>query len=229
MQYTHKISKRARNLTIKISPQAEVIVVTPPRFSQRLLNKFIKEKEPWITKTVAKIKIRRQMLSSEENILIFGKEYKKTVLNCRDRKIGIYTWGDKLIINLLTNSLDDVKNNQLNRHGKTRLARFLKNTAEQYITPRTFKLAEKMDLKFKKITLRQQKTRWGSCSSRGGLNFNWRLVHLEPIIIDYVIIHELAHLEEMNHSVRFWNLVAKFDPQFKQHRKILKRYQYTID
>jgi predicted metal-dependent hydrolase len=101
--------------------------------------------------------------------------------------------------------------------------RFLKSTATRYILPRTKQLADKMEIKFGRITLRQQKTRWGSCSSQGNLNFNWRLVHCPAKVIDYVIIHELAHRQHMNHSSSFWDLVRKYDPEYLKNRGWLKR------
>ncbi|MBT3249209.1 MAG: M48 family metallopeptidase [Candidatus Pacebacteria bacterium] len=101
--------------------------------------------------------------------------------------------------------------------------RFLKSTATRYILPRTKQLADKMEIKFGRITLRQQKTRWGSCSSQGNLNFNWRLVHCPTKVIDYVIIHELAHRQHMNHSSSFWGLVRKHDPEYLRNRGWLKR------
>lgn len=76
---------------------------------------------------------------------------------------------------------------------------------------------------FKNISVRDQKSRWGSCSSRGNLNFNYRLSLLPPELADYIIVHELCHLKEMNHSRNFWQLVAKAVPNYKQLKKELKK------
>lgn len=77
-------------------------------------------------------------------------------------------------------------------------------------------------LVYKKISIRQQKSRWGSCSSRGNLNFNYRLCLLPGELADYIIVHELCHLKEMNHSQNFWQLVARVLPDYKQRKKTLK-------
>ncbi len=74
------------------------------------------------------------------------------------------------------------------------------------------------------ITVRDQKTRWGSCSSRGTLSFNYRLIFAPPRILDYVVVHELCHLTHMNHSKDFWNMVASVMPEYKTHRKWLREH-----
>lgn len=75
---------------------------------------------------------------------------------------------------------------------------------------------------FSSITIRDQKTRWGSCSSRGTLSFNYRLIFAPPAVLDYVVVHELCHLTHMNHSKEFWNLVGSVMPDYRAHRRWLK-------
>ncbi len=110
----------------------------------------------------------------------------------------------------------------------SQLESYLKATAEKYLRQRTRQLAEKMKISYGNLTVRRQKTRWGSCSSEGNLNFNWSLVHYPTEVIDYVIIHELAHRREMNHSAKFWEIVRHYDPAFQQHRGWLKRHGVAI-
>lgn len=76
-----------------------------------------------------------------------------------------------------------------------------------------------------RITIRNQKTRWGSCSSKGNLNYNYQLYYLPEELLDYVVIHELAHRRHMNHSVDFWGEVEKYCPDYKVRRKRLKEYK----
>jgi predicted metal-dependent hydrolase len=78
--------------------------------------------------------------------------------------------------------------------------------------------------KYNRLSIRDQKTRWGSCSKGGGLNFNYRLVFLSPELIDYLIVHELCHLKQLNHSQAFWNLVAEQIPDFKKRRQELHNF-----
>lgn len=74
---------------------------------------------------------------------------------------------------------------------------------------------------YKKISIKQQTSRWGSCSSQGNLNFNYRLLFLNPVLLDYVVVHELCHLEQPNHSRQFWQLVSRAAPDYQAHRRAL--------
>ncbi|MDP2630613.1 MAG: M48 family metallopeptidase [Candidatus Uhrbacteria bacterium] len=78
---------------------------------------------------------------------------------------------------------------------------------------------------FQNISIRNQRTRWGSCSRRGNLNFNYRIIHLPPELVDYIIVHELCHLAELNHSTRFWKLVERHIPRHNELRRELKKYR----
>jgi len=79
------------------------------------------------------------------------------------------------------------------------------------------------NLKWNKIFIKNQKTRWGSCSKQGNINFNYRIIFLPQKMADYIIVHELCHLQEFNHSADFWNLVAKVIPDYKEIRQELRK------
>ncbi|PID83300.1 metal-dependent hydrolase [Candidatus Campbellbacteria bacterium] len=80
------------------------------------------------------------------------------------------------------------------------------------------------NFKYNKITIKNQKTKWGSCSSKGNLNFNYRIFLLDQKILNYVIVHELCHLDQMNHSKKFWNLVEQTIPDYKETKKLMQKY-----
>lgn len=106
----------------------------------------------------------------------------------------------------------------LSKEERTRL----QQEACQKIPERTAYFAEKIGVSYGRITLRQQKTRWGSCSANGNLNFNWLLILAPPEVLDYVVVHELCHRRQMNHSQAFWNEVSAVLPGYKEQKKWLK-------
>jgi predicted metal-dependent hydrolase len=104
------------------------------------------------------------------------------------------------------------------------LARFYQRSAKPYFAERIAYWSERMDLYPKQLALSSARTRWGSCTSQGVIRLNWRLMQAPASVIDYVVIHELAHLAEMNHSARFWAHVAAVCPDWKQQRAWLKQH-----
>lgn len=103
-----------------------------------------------------------------------------------------------------------------------RLIEWLKAKAHQILSEKVFHYSFLMNLKPKTLKITNSKTRWGSCSNRGIIRLHWRLVMLPNSVIDYVVIHELAHLKEFNHSKRFWNEVEKYCPDYIYQRVFLK-------
>jgi predicted metal-dependent hydrolase len=101
--------------------------------------------------------------------------------------------------------------------------KMLDKQAREYLPERLNQLSLETGLKFKKIRFSNARTRWGSCSQSGTISLNVQLMRLPPKIIDYVLLHELCHTKEMNHSNRFWDLVSKYDPNYKVHRKKLRK------
>ncbi len=221
VSYIHKVHPRARSLKLKIESNGQVVVVTPRFVPKFAIDLFVKQHQTWIDRTLAKLGEIKKSPVTDTSIEIFGKTYNLNVAYSHQKPIGITIVGDSLELNPVTLNPTSTKI-------KSHLERFLKQTAEKYLVPRTHQLAKIMDTTFSSITLRQQKTRWGSCSSRGALNFNWRLVHYSPPIIDYVIIHELAHRTHMDHSSAFWNLVKKYDSDYLKHRGWLKRHGLSL-
>lgn len=100
--------------------------------------------------------------------------------------------------------------------------------AREKLQQRTAYFARIMGVSYGRITIRAAKTRWGSCSGRGNLNFHWKLILMPPEVLDYVVVHELAHRKEMNHSPAFWAEVAKILPDYQERRKWLKTYGQSV-
>lgn len=101
--------------------------------------------------------------------------------------------------------------------------------ARTIVTGKVTSWSAQMDIRTGRVAIRNQRTRWGSASELGNLNFNWRVAYLPEHIADYIVIHELAHLREMNHSSAFWEIVEQHCPEYRTHRRWLRthghRYQ----
>ena len=104
------------------------------------------------------------------------------------------------------------------------LERHLRRLASQELPARVLELAALHHLPVRRVTVRNQRSRWGSCSRRGTISLNWRLVQTPVFVRDYLVLHELAHLKEMNHSRRFWSEVARLCPDFREAERWLKQH-----
>ncbi len=99
-------------------------------------------------------------------------------------------------------------------------AKLMKGRADQ--------LSTQLGVTYDRLLIRGQRTRWGSCSHKGNLSFNWKLMMAPQPVIEYVIVHELAHRKEMNHTKRFWEVVAEHCPRWREHQKWLKDHQAEL-
>lgn len=217
LDYQIKRSSKSISLRISINHKGQVIVSAPKFFPEFMIRKFVQAQEAWIESNLAKVKKNQLPVKSDE-LYIFDKKYQVTINNTAS-KMGISAKGDQLVVANLSAKSDSKIQKQIEE--------FLKKTANKYIATRTAMLAKKMGITYNKITLREQSSRWGSCSSHGNLNFNWRLVHYPVPVIDYVIIHELAHRLEMNHSKKFWEIVKKQDSEYLIHKGQLRKKRYN--
>jgi hypothetical protein len=223
-EYTIKKNKRSKHIKIKIERGNQVVVSAPHLVPNFFIEQFVKKQQNWVVTHLNK-NPQSPKFNTPESIFIFGKKYSKKLEFSLKKKIGVYVSGKHLIFNPTEPPKLDTAENKKKWQKKfdTKVDQFLINTAKHYIIQRTEILSKKMNASYNKLTLKKQKTRWGSCSSQKNLNFNWQLVYFEPKIIDYVIIHELAHLTHMDHSKNFWSLVEKYDPEYRKHTGWLKR------
>ncbi len=111
----------------------------------------------------------------------------------------------------------------------TQMMRVLRKLLREEVGELIGEYSERMDVRPAKVFIRDQRTRWGSCSPQGNLNFNVRLISVPPDLLRYVVVHELAHLKYLDHSKAFWNLVGRFYPEYKRAREELKRWWTIIE
>lgn len=199
-----KHSSKAKRIIIKIHHKKVELVL--PNKNINAGYKFLLEKEAWIRKKLEVIE--KENYVDTPNIPLFGKEY--LLLNIDSIRNKVQIKENVIHVDSLPNY-----------HNKT-LIKFLQNKVFLEISDIANRLSRKYHLKFSKIKITNAKTRWGSCSSNLILRFNWRLVFAPREVLNYVIIHEMCHLVEMNHSKSFWDLVEKIYPEYKTAKLWLK-------
>lgn len=215
IDYTHKVNSRAKSLKLAINKSGEVVVTTPRFIPQVVVRAFVQQHAQWISEQRVAINAKKTALDlSSDTILLFGTPHKIEVDHNPRAQIGVRAEHSRLIIT----PIDHTTASQ-----QKALERYLKTTAKQFILEKLEHWATTMDITYHQVAFKQQSTRWGSCSSAGNLNFNWRLVHAPTAVIEYVIIHELAHRVHMDHSRAFWQLVERYDSEYRIHRGWLKR------
>ncbi|MGA8265436.1 MAG: SprT family zinc-dependent metalloprotease, partial [Ignavibacteriaceae bacterium] len=191
-----------------IKNRGDLEVILPRGFQITDAEKFLQKKSNWIRKHTKERKEFRN------KFYLLGYEIKVT------QKYDLFVKRHK--ISFTNNHLDITSPAKSAEHSVMIYEAWLKKLAKKTLTERVRKIASELNFKVGKIAIRGQKTRWGSCSTNGNLSFNYSLLRFRKEIIDYVIIHELCHLKEMNHSERFWKLVEGYYPDYKNLRKELK-------
>jgi len=227
--YIFRRSKIARRLRMQMDMKGKLTLVAPWFTSDKGIQVFIKQHQKWIEKHWIKIeklkKIRPEFhYKTGDTFYYFGEPVVLDVSPSENKRPTIKIRGQKMIITLhkAISKSDGVK------AIKKLIENFYRKKAEEVIRDRLDFFNEHYGFRFNRVTMRDQKSRWGSCSRLRNLNFNWRLIMAPIEIIDYVVVHELCHLKEMNHSPRYWALVAQTLPEHKKFRKWLRENHYLL-
>jgi predicted metal-dependent hydrolase len=203
------LKPRAASQSIKLyfDPVKHCFVLRHPLFvSERRLYQFIEEHHKWLSRVHAEQPPLR-MIHPGDVFQFFGDTYK--IQKDKLRPKGVHKDGQAIWVG---QSIKDSKAIELFLRKQAKL--FFESTAADY--------AHKLQVTFDKVSVRDTKTRWGSCSSSKTLSFSWRLGFAPVEVAKYVAAHEVSHLIEMNHSPSFWALVKKICPTYKDHKKWLK-------
>lgn len=208
---------RSKRKTIGIIVKdGKVCVKAPVRMQEVQIQEFVDKNATWI---LSKLKKRAEMRERFSSVL----EFNKYVLRGNFLSVG-YT--DKKRITISENEILLPKDCE---SPSKMLMREYKKIAGEFLTDRAAELSAILNTNYKTVLLSNARTKWGSCSSDGVLRLNWRLILLPDGIIDYVIIHELCHTKELNHSRKFWNLVEEHIPDYKIRRQKLKQFVPLIE
>jgi predicted metal-dependent hydrolase len=222
-----KHSKRARHLSISIRPFAEARVSIPERMSYESAIRFVTDRKLWITKHLARMKEFEEMQTKFDENSSYSTKHHKLILKKADRK-SISIRLSKGKINVVYPAELNPDSIELQAAIRKGIERALKLEAKEYLPGKVNELADKYGFKFNKLTLKNIKSRWGSCSRKGNINLSIHLMRLPDHLIDYVILHELVHTVHHNHSDRFWNMLNSVTGAAKSLDKELRKYRIAI-
>jgi predicted metal-dependent hydrolase len=219
LPYTVRRSDRARSARIVVDADG-VEVVIPRRMALRHVAPFVEEKKPWIDRTLRRIRQAEEdsaiHLADGGRVPYLGENLELWVdVEPGRQRSHVARRGDTL----------HVKVGEAGRKPlRDALEGWYRRRARAEVAPRLDAATARAGTRYARLGIRGQRTRWASCSSNGAMSFNWRLLLAPAEILDYVVEHEVAHLEVLDHSQRFWRLVASRSPRYREHERWLRKH-----
>jgi predicted metal-dependent hydrolase len=216
--YTIKESPRAKHIRLQISPTEGVIVVAPKGCKRSQIDTLVQQRQAWIEKHLNKFKTKKQQKHPRTvdfppkslNLRAINQTWHFTYQKSATNRYKSFVPGEMLVEG-------DLNDDSL----KVFFHQWLSQQAVLHLVPKLAEISKLAGLPYEKATVKCQKTRWGSCSNRGNINLNYKLLFLPSQIARYVLIHELSHTKHLNHSAEFWRLVEKFEPDYRRLDKAL--------
>ena len=212
IDYTVRRSARARRVRVSVDAERGVEVVLPQRAPDRAAGAAIRELRPWIERRLRDLEqVRATVAARDGTVPYLGEEL---LLVPEPGRTRVHRRGDVLRVP--------------EGDAAPALERWYRRQAKAEIAPRLDRAVAALGTRYTGLTIRNQRTRWGSCSSTGAMSFNWRLLLAPEDVLDYVVWHEACHLVHMDHSPRFWGLVARHVPDYEAPRRWLRRHGGTL-
>ncbi|MDE0768222.1 MAG: SprT family zinc-dependent metalloprotease [Opitutaceae bacterium] len=208
----------ARRYIAKVDSNGEIVVTIPRGGTQREALAFAQKHGEWLRGQQIKSRetLSEKGLHAGDRFWFRGERVELTVSTDWGRPVLRFSDQQFFIADAAMN---------LSRP----LAEHLRGLAQKELPVLANELATRFDLSFKRVSIRDQKTRWGSCSGTGAISLNWRIVLAPPETAEYIVIHELMHLKEMNHSPAFWGLVERACRRYKEHERWLDEHQTELN
>lgn len=209
LKIVHIYKANLKNSYISVKKNGEIVLKTPA-VSKKYIQNLLISREEWIRKQLKIVEKNSQIrVNLQDEVLLFGKIFSIDT----DKAKELRTYLKKID----TTKIDNI----LRCYDE-----FYKFYAQNYIVPRVQYYSKIMDLTYSDIKFRKMRSRWGSCSSKGVITFNTELIKVEEKLIDYVVVHELAHLKHMNHSKKFHSLVNQYIPDSYELNQKLKNFWF---
>jgi predicted metal-dependent hydrolase len=213
ISYRVRRSDRARRVRVRVDEQTGVEVVLPRRSAEREAAAAIRQLRPWIERRIAELEQTRAAVAARGATVPYLGE--TLALVAEPGRTRVHRSGERLLV-------------PSGEESRAALERWYRRRAHAEIAPRLDAATAQAGTSYSRLTIRGQRTRWASCSTNGGMSFNWRLLLAPAPVLDYVVWHEVCHLEVMDHSARFWNLLASRWPDYAAHQAWLRRHGGTL-
>ncbi|GBE01412.1 WLM domain protein [bacterium BMS3Abin08] len=224
-------TRRKKTIALSIEPDGKVLVRVPVNTSYSRLTHVVKSKAEWIITKLGSLNDVSQQVKKEfvsgESFYYLGRHMRLKILKDRDIKktvVRMYRGRLEVIMNTAG------KNGKVPEEIRDAITKWYKIQAARRIRKRVEIYADKMGLTVPSVLIRDQKKIWGSCSTKGVLRFNWRIIMAPMSLVDYVVVHELCHLKYRNHSKSFWKYLGMIMPDYEKRREVLrqkgKSYQF---
>jgi len=216
-------SKKRKTISIQIKPD-RIKVSSSYWISKNSVREFILKNEGWIRKKLADQKLKVKPVTNlvnNEKLTLCGKNYKLKVIS--EPIIEPEIRSETIIIS------NNFKTRKTLGSIESQILKLLKDFSFRVLQKKTFEISQIMNVRYNSVKIKNYKSRWGSCSSKGDISFNWKIIFAPENIIEYLVVHELSHLIHFNHSKLFWNKVEEFQYNYKENRKWLKENGYKLD
>lgn len=212
------IREKRKSVKITITQRGEVVIYSPFGINNDKLEDILQSKKNILSKKLQQIKSINNKYSSiinREYVLLFGKKY--AIVFTEKVKQGTFTEEYFLIPNKYKEKIDFC------------IKKCIKEIAQKILFKRVKEIVQiRNDYDISKLIIGDYKSKWGSCDNFDVIKFNWRLVMVPPKLIDFVIMHEITHLKELNHSSKFYAILSKMYPNWKECRESLKEYSFLL-
>ena len=218
INYTvNRSRKRRKTISLQISDKSELVIAAPYFTPIGEINRFVQEKQNWIHKAIQKhkeeaIRNKAKEYINGETFYYLGESFPLETFFEQNERKGLVFWGNRFYLNT-TDAAEE---------GISYFASWYKKKAKIHFRQRVDFYSRELNLRAKSVKITSANKRWGSCSADNNLSFGFRLIMAPQDIIDYVIVHELMHIKEKNHSAAFWKLIEVVMPEYKVHRRWLK-------
>jgi predicted metal-dependent hydrolase len=210
--YTIRRSARARRVRVNVHARTGVEVVLPARASERAAAAAVEELRPWIERRMREARdVLARVAERGDTVPYLGRPLELVSQPGRSR---VHRRGERLLVPA--------------GDPRPALERFYRRAARQEVGARLDRATALVGASYSGLTIRSQRTRWASCSAGGRMSFNWRLLLAPERVLDYVVWHEVCHLEILDHSPHFWALVERRWPGWREDREWLRRHGATL-